>query len=98
MPSPALSLSNEKAKKILPRSYLPSCITLSLSLSHPFFHRHTRTFTAATTEPTTSQLKALEEDVDTLRERTLKFSKGCAKYRDGLEVRASCLNRSSAVK
>lgn len=31
------------------------------------------------------QMRALESDVDELRERTAKFAKDCAKYRDGLE-------------
>lgn len=47
----------------------------------------------------TPQLKSLEADVDTLRDRTLKFSKDCAKYRDGLEdAYANEINFSESIK
>ena len=45
------------------------------------------------------QMRALESDVDELRERTAKFAKDCAKYRDGLEdAYANELNFSESIK
>ena len=44
-------------------------------------------------------MRALESDVDELRERTAKFAKDCAKYRDGLEdAYANELNFSESIK
>jgi Arf-GAP/coiled-coil/ANK repeat/PH domain-containing protein len=41
----------------------------------------------------------LEEDADVLRDRTVKFSKGCNKYRDGLEdAYANEVNWSESIK
>ena len=46
-----------------------------------------------------AQLRALDEGVDELRERTVRLSKGCGSYRDGLEDSYLCdVNFAESVR
>jgi len=86
--------------------------TTKPDLVYPAFHSIAAVAAMATPSPSScpfesvedspflrAQLRALDEGVDELRERTVRLSKGCGSYRDGLEDSYLCdVNFAESVR